>query len=106
MPRSAAGTFFRVPALASIPCGRLLPFHEKGVRGAPDCSGIPRPFFPRPPRREPDTIQGLIARERAMSHGGSPESEGIDLERSLSLLRATLESTADGVLVVDHHGVV
>ena len=34
----------------------------------------------------------------------SPENSSNDLERSLSLLRATLESTADGILVVDTEG--
>jgi diguanylate cyclase (GGDEF)-like protein/PAS domain S-box-containing protein len=41
-----------------------------------------------------------------MSQSNSPGPEEFDPQRSLSLLRATLESTADGVLVVDHEGAV
>jgi PAS domain S-box-containing protein len=43
--------------------------------------------------------------ERATSHAAPRSREG-SLERSLSLLQATLESTDDGVLVVDRAGVV
>jgi diguanylate cyclase (GGDEF)-like protein/PAS domain S-box-containing protein len=39
-----------------------------------------------------------------MSEGKKPDTTPTDAEKSLSLLRATLESTADGVVVVDRSG--
>jgi diguanylate cyclase (GGDEF)-like protein/PAS domain S-box-containing protein len=54
------------------------------------------------PMRQPDgTISGTIGLAFDITEGKSAEKE---LEMSLSLLRATLESTADGILVVDRDG--
>ena len=54
------------------------------------------------PLRNPDgKITGLIGFALDITEMKSTE---VELEKSLSLLRATLESTADGILVVDQEG--
>ena len=54
-----------------------------------------------PIRQSSGTITGLIGLALDMTDVTETEAE---LEKSLSLLRATLESTADGILVVDREG--
>ena len=54
------------------------------------------------PMRHPDgTVSGIIGLAFDITDNKGTE---IELDKSLSLLRATLESTADGILVVDQDG--
>jgi PAS domain S-box-containing protein len=49
-------------------------------------------------------VSGSPPPEAAAADVDRPAPAPVDLERSLSLLQATLESTADGILVVDREG--
>jgi PAS domain S-box-containing protein len=54
-----------------------------------------------PLRHTDGTIKGVIGSALDITHQKKTERE---LEKSVSLLRATLDSTADGILVLDHDG--
>ena len=50
------------------------------------------------------TDQAVIDEPAAPQRQGAAQKESDDLQKTLSLLSATLESTADGILVVDRRG--
>jgi PAS domain S-box-containing protein len=54
-----------------------------------------------PLRHTDGTIKGVIGSALDITHQKKTEKE---LEKSVSLLRATLDSTADGIMVLDHEG--
>src|SRR5262249_50845120 len=63
-------------------------------------------------KKRRDRLRGRGVSDRESAARASAASTGTregaerELERSLALLQSTLDATADGILVVDHHGAI